>query len=72
MSLRRLPAGKLLNLDDARIAAALAQLFRGCPDNRLWAQGASGSVYHTAQTRGFLNEDGFLTRKGRALLARFG
>lgn len=58
------------DMDDARIAAALALLFSGNSANRLWARGAQGSVYDEAQTRGFLSEAGFLTRKGRALLAR--
>lgn len=57
------------NMDDARIAAMLALVFGGGQAGGS-ARVAGTRVYSAARDRGFLSEEGYLTRKGRALLAR--
>jgi len=56
-------------LPESQIAALLEYRFGDglvyLPKNR------SGDLYSQARRHGFINEEGYLTRKGRALLARY-
>ncbi len=57
------------NSHEASIAAELAHRFGARPSLR--SRKNPASLLQEAQDSGFLDAEGFLTRKGRALLARY-
>ncbi|MBI2993389.1 MAG: hypothetical protein HYY48_04335 [Gammaproteobacteria bacterium] len=69
MTPSRLESGSTLDLSEPQIAALLECHYGDgmvyLPHNR------SQTLYGLATQRGFIDAEGYLTRKGRALLARY-